>query len=132
MFIDTKEAEELLKVVLPPVTKEELAIEVKRIMKSVGAEEDGLIDADKFLGAVLDNPYWAKAGPLVVKELIFLDCLFDYYHLKRNPSTLNDEDYSELKDMLTVSHSMFMSSHTAYIGFLSSGPHLSNQNPIWP
>ena len=45
--------------------------------------------------------YWLKAGPLVVKELMYLDALFDYYYTKKEPKTLNDEDYSELKEMLT-------------------------------
>ena len=46
-----------------------------------------------------ENSYWKRAGPLVVKELIFLDCIHSYYYDKQ--SFLEDEDYNELKEMLT-------------------------------
>ena len=102
MFIDRKECEELLKGLLPPVKKAELEVEVTALMKALGAtKEDDLVDADGFLAAVVNNSYWKRAGALVVKELIFLDALYDFYHAKRSPSTLNDEDYSSLKEMLT-------------------------------
>ena len=102
MFCDRKEVEELLNGLLPPVTKKELEDEVKTLMGMLGAtKDDDLVDADQFLQAVVDNSYWKRAGPLVVKELIFLDALYDFYHAKRSPSTLNDEDYSDLKEMLT-------------------------------
>jgi hypothetical protein len=102
MFIDRKECEELLTGLLPPVKKAELDREVTSLMKALGATKaDDLVDAEEFLDAVVNNSYWKRAGALVVKELIFLDALYDFYHAKRNPSTLNDEEYSSLKEMLT-------------------------------
>ena len=102
MFVDRNEVGGLLKAILPPVNDNELKEVIDSIMTNVGGGD--LIDADAFLEAAMFNKYWLSAGSLVVKELIFLDCLYDYYYAKKNPSTLSDDDYSELKEMLTVSY----------------------------
>ena len=100
MFCDRSEVTALLKTVLPPVSKKELDIEVERALKSIGAGDDDLIEADSFLNAVVANSFWTTAGPLVVKEMIFLDCLYEYY-FKEKRSILDNNDYNDLKEMLT-------------------------------
>jgi hypothetical protein len=94
---DRKEVEALLKTILPPVTPSEFEAEIGILSKKLGKGD--LVDVSKFLDAALDNSYWAEAGPLVVKELIFLDCIHEYYDEKR--AMLDDEDYNDLKEMLT-------------------------------
>ena len=79
-------------------------------MKLVPAED--YIAADDFLQAAIKNSYWKKAGNLVVKELIFLDCLYSYYQEKR--SMLSDDDYNVLKDSLTWEGSAAVILHTLY------------------
>ena len=54
------------------------------------------VEADEFVNNMISNSYWREAGPLVVKELIFLDCLYHYYRDKQQ--LLNDDDYEELKE----------------------------------
>jgi hypothetical protein len=71
--------------------------EINQVYAKIGNSQ--AVEADQFLEAVLDNSYWEEAGPLVVKELIFLDCIRDYYTEKR--VILDDDDYNELKEMLT-------------------------------
>ena len=100
MFCDRSEVTSLLKTVLPPVSPKELDAEVEKALKSIGAGSDDLIEADSFLNAVVANTYWTTAGPLVVKEMIFLDCLYEYY-FKEKRSILADSDYNDLKEMLT-------------------------------
>lgn len=99
MFCDKSEVEILLKSVLPPVSKAELDMEVGKVLKIIGAADDDLIEADSFLSAVVGNSFWTKAGPLVVKELIFLDCIYEYY-FKEKRAILDNDDYNSLKDML--------------------------------
>jgi hypothetical protein len=99
MFCDRGEVEVLLKSVLPPVSKRELDMEVTKALKSIGASDDDLVEAESFLTAVVGNSYWTTAGPLVVKELMFLDCIYEYYFREKR-SMLNDEDYNDLKEML--------------------------------
>eukprot|EP00607_Mallomonas_marina_P007638 CAMPEP_0182422978 /NCGR_PEP_ID=MMETSP1167-20130531/8858_1 /TAXON_ID=2988 /ORGANISM="Mallomonas Sp, Strain CCMP3275" /LENGTH=235 /DNA_ID=CAMNT_0024601523 /DNA_START=136 /DNA_END=843 /DNA_ORIENTATION=- len=94
-LLGREEVEEMLVQILPPLSKAELADEVARTMKLFPA---GDIEEDKAVDAFLQNTYWAAAGPLVVKELIFLDCVNSYYTQKI--TLLNDDDYNELKDML--------------------------------
>jgi len=93
---DRSEVESLLKQILPPVSKEELVREIDLVMgKLIGS---GITETE-FTKAALQNSYWANAGPLVVKELIFLDCLDSFY--TDGKKMLSDEDYDELKDSLT-------------------------------
>jgi hypothetical protein len=98
-FVDKDEAKLLLKTILPPVTKKELDLEVMEVFQSINIDSSGDIDIDQFIIAAIKNSYWEKAGALVVKELIFLDCLANYYIDKR--SMLDDEDYNDLKDALS-------------------------------
>ena len=81
-FEDKSEVESLLKAILPPVTPQELSAEMASAMKLI--EDEDMIEVEKFLDAAKKNSYWEKAGPLVVKELILLDCLNAYYFEKRN------------------------------------------------
>eukprot|EP00596_Hydrurales_sp_CCMP1899_P002546 CAMPEP_0119033426 /NCGR_PEP_ID=MMETSP1177-20130426/466_1 /TAXON_ID=2985 /ORGANISM="Ochromonas sp, Strain CCMP1899" /LENGTH=269 /DNA_ID=CAMNT_0006990155 /DNA_START=167 /DNA_END=976 /DNA_ORIENTATION=+ len=99
MFCDKSEVEMLLKSVLPPVSKAELDGEVTKVLKTIGAGDDDLIEADSFLSAVVGNSFWTTAGPLVVKELIFLDCIYEFY-FKEKRSILDNDDYDGLKEML--------------------------------
>lgn len=96
---DKKEVEDLVRAILPPVSKDELQKEINLILKNMNIDKDGLIDTNQFLSNILDNRYWLAAGPLVVKELIFLDCLHNYYFQKQQ--LLEDNDYNELKEQLT-------------------------------
>jgi len=91
------EARDVLKSVLPPVTNDELEEEVQITMKEFGM--DDVIDETKFIEAILGNTYWRDAGELVVKELMFLDCLHANYY--DGFPLLNDDDYDELKENLT-------------------------------
>ena len=92
-----EEVEEMLVQLLPPVTKEELAKEVNEIMEKFKGES--VVEGEDFVSAMLENNYWGKAGALVVKELIYLDCLYHYYNDKQ--ILLLDDQYAELKDSLT-------------------------------
>jgi hypothetical protein len=97
MFCDRDEAREVLRTVLPPISKEELEKEVDITMKDFGADET--IAESEFIQAILDNTYWKEAGPVVVKELMFLDALHAHYYDKF--SLLDDDDYDTLKENLT-------------------------------
>lgn len=86
-FCTRDEIQALLTSILPPVTPADLAAETNRIIAKF-AQPD-LISAEDFVRAASENSFWKRAGPLVVKELIFLDCLHSYYYEKQN--MLNDE-----------------------------------------
>jgi len=94
---DPAQIEAVVKSILPPVTPTELQKEVDRTMSKFGGLS--VVSEDVFTAALLENTYWEKAGPLVVKELILLDCIHAYYYDKQ--MFLADEDYNELKEMLT-------------------------------
>ena len=79
---------------------------------------DGSIDTNTFLKNVINNSYWLAAGPLVVKELIFLDCLHNYYFEKR--SLLEDNDYNSLKDQLTWEGSVMSSMKSEEAHFITA------------
>jgi hypothetical protein len=93
---------EILRSVLPPVSPEELDKEVKltlfSLMKDPNDEKES-IDEDAFTKAIVKNSYWKDAGDLVVKELIYFDTLYNFYHTKQ--SLLDNDDYEELKENLT-------------------------------
>ena len=93
------EAKSILKEILPPVTLKELETEVDNVMDSMKNKESKDIQEIDFVRAVLSNSYWSDAGPLVVKELIFLDCLNSNYYKK--VKLLEDDVYDELKESLT-------------------------------
>ena len=93
---DEGQIAEIMISLLPPVTKEALDEEVSDVMSKF--EGGNLVEGEVFVEAMLENKYWAEAGPLVVKELIFLDCLYHYYRDKQQ--LLDDADYNELKDQL--------------------------------
>jgi len=91
------EVSALLKEVLPPVSEKELEIEINKIMDAFKGEET--IDLCAFAEEVKDNKYWVEAGELVIKELMYLDCLQSNYVSKM--ALLEDDDYDELKSSLT-------------------------------
>lgn len=99
------EVKTLLRSILPPVTSDELEREVDRILALFGGRRAAAgsppteISISEFVQAVMANPYWSSAGPLVVKELIYLDCLYNFYHRKKQ--LLSNDDYNELKEQLT-------------------------------
>ena len=86
--------------ILPPVNMKELESELRDTM--IRFKDKEAVEADEFVNTVIMNSYWIRAGELVVKELIFLDCIHSYYFDKQ--VLLDDDDYNELKDMLTVSN----------------------------
>mmetsp|Transcript_2583 Transcript_2583/g.3509 ORF Transcript_2583/g.3509 Transcript_2583/m.3509 type:complete len:275 (-) Transcript_2583:126-950(-) len=98
---DLEEVKQLLRTVLPPVTKEELEAEVNLVASKIGGKPEDDISESEYLAAVFDNTYWNEAGPFVVKELIFLDCLHQYYYGGEGSRWLSNEDYDELKEQLT-------------------------------
>lgn len=119
MFCDRSEVTALLKTVLPPVSPKELDLEVQKALKSIGAGDDDLIEADAFLNAVVANTFWTTAGPLVVKEMIFLDCLYEYYFNEKR-SILANDDYNDLKEMLTWEGSAVVSMNAKEAQFVIS------------
>ena len=62
--IDRNEAVELLKQILPPVTKAELEGEVDSVLSSIQGDKDNIQEID-FIRAILGNSYWKDAGQLV-------------------------------------------------------------------
>lgn len=94
----------MLRDLLPPVSKEELNREVEQTMSRF---PPGAVDEDKFIEAIMANTYWAEAGELVVKELIFFDALNSYYLKKQ--VLLSDSDFDELKDQLAWEGSVAVS-----------------------
>lgn len=64
----------------------------------MGKKTDEDIQETEFIRAVLGNSYWREAGPLVVKELMFLDCLDSNYFKK--VQLIDDERYDMLKESL--------------------------------
>uniref|UniRef100_A0A7S2S7L6 Uncharacterized protein n=1 Tax=Rhizochromulina marina TaxID=1034831 RepID=A0A7S2S7L6_9STRA len=89
--------ESILREILPPVTTAELEQEVASVMKAFAGQE--FISIDEFTNMLKANAYWVEAGELVVKELMYLDCLQSNYNSKK--ALLSDDDYDELKDSLT-------------------------------
>ena len=94
---DQKQIEEILVSILPPMAKSALAEEVETVMSKFEGKKE--VEPAPFVQAMMDNSYWQGAGALVVKELIFLDCLYHYY--RDNQVLLEDEMYNELKEQLT-------------------------------
>ena len=94
---DRSDIEGILTTILPPVTKDELKREVDKVMK--GFSGMPTVESKVFYDAIVSNTYWEKAGPLVVKELIYLDSLFAYYHNKQ--MFLSDDAFNSLKEQLT-------------------------------
>jgi len=58
---------QLLRTVLPPVTKKELEDEVNLVASKIGIKPEEDISESEYLAAVFDNTYWNEAGPFVVK-----------------------------------------------------------------
>ncbi|KAL3910449.1 MAG: hypothetical protein SGARI_002119, partial [Bacillariaceae sp.] len=92
----------LLKSLLPPVTPQELQVEVDKTLKTIMKDpqnSDDKINEDCFVKAIVQNSYWQDAGGLVVKELMLFDSLYAYY--QTGESILNNDDYEVLKENLT-------------------------------
>ena len=51
----------------------ELEKEVSEVMQTFEGKE--LVDVEEFVDRLKSNTYWAEAGELVVKELMYLDCV---------------------------------------------------------
>mmetsp|Transcript_64443 Transcript_64443/g.178608 ORF Transcript_64443/g.178608 Transcript_64443/m.178608 type:complete len:240 (+) Transcript_64443:282-1001(+) len=94
---DKDEIKDLMIEILPPVSTAELDKEVETVMGAFA--DDEFIDIEKFVEVVAGNTYWMEAGELVVKELMYLDCLQSSYVEKK--ALLENDDYDELKDSLT-------------------------------
>ena len=94
---DQEKVSSILQSILPPVSKIELDKEISLLQGKFRGEDS--VSDEEFVAAVLDNTYWTRAGALVVKELIFLDCIHSYYYNKQ--AFLEDDEYNELKEMLT-------------------------------
>ena len=93
---DKEDAKDILRSILPPVTPAELDDEVSKTLSLFPG--DKISEAD-FVTAIMQNSYWQEAGGLVVKELIYFDALYSYYHDK--VSLLNSEDWEDLKENLS-------------------------------
>jgi hypothetical protein len=87
----------LLKSVLPPLTNSELSRELEVASEALQSSPQSN-GKDQFVRTMLSNRYWEEAGPRVVKELIYLDCLHSFHHRKLRH--LRDDDYDVLKDSL--------------------------------
>jgi len=110
---DRDEVRLLLTEVLPPLSTTELNREVEETMAYFS---DKLVEEPLFIEAIMKNSYWKEAGPLVVKELIYLDCLNSYYYQKLK--ILDDDDYNDLKDQLTWEGSAAVSVSAAEARFI--------------
>jgi hypothetical protein len=78
------------KVVLPPMSNTELKKEMDAVISIMTGDANN-IEPSEYVEAVLQNNYWAEAGPFVVKELVFLDCLHTFYGGSGKNALLNDE-----------------------------------------
>jgi len=94
---DRQNVEDILVTLLPPVTKDELKREVDKTMQAFKGMTT--VEPKTFSDVIISNSYWERAGPLVVKELVYLDSLYAYHHNKQ--MFLGDDEYNSLKDMLT-------------------------------
>ena len=120
-FCTKEDAAEVLRGILPPVTPGELAEEIQKtldiIIKNPKNSDDN-IDKDDFVEAVVQNSYWAAAGDLVVKELMYFDALLHYY--RTGSPLLNDSDYETLKENLTWEGSSVASMKASEALFVSA------------
>jgi hypothetical protein len=92
----------LLRSLLPPVTPQELQVEVEKTVETImenPQNTDEKINGDCFVKAIVQNTYWRHAGSLVVKELMLFESL--YAHYQTGGSLLNNDDYETLKENLT-------------------------------
>ena len=94
--------ERLLASIVPPTATSDFGQQLLPL-------QSNQLDSVQFVSAVLDNELWKSAGLLCVKELVYLDCLHNYYFLKKK--YLTDEDYNELKDMLAWEGKIFITMH---------------------
>ena len=104
-----REAQDILRDVLPPVTTKELEKEILRVFIDannlpISGTTTSSVSVQDFVENVVTNKYWRQAGPRVVFELIYLDCVYSFYYKKKN--LLSNEDYDELKSTLTWEGSM--------------------------
>lgn len=113
---DRSDIEDILVTILPPVTKAELTIEMDKTMKKF--EGMTTVEPKVFYDAIQRNAYWENAGPLVVKELIYLDALFAYHHNRQ--MFLGDDEYNALKEMLTWEGSSVVSMKGAEALFITA------------
>lgn len=87
--------ERVIRDILPPMSKEKLETEIVTILSSFDTDS---VTINDFVSGFISNNYWKEAGFFVVKELIFLDCLHNYYFQSR--SLLPNDEYDELKNQL--------------------------------
>ena len=74
----------LLHDILPPIRADALEVECDAVMSAFAeSASDDDIDAADFVAVVRNNKYWAEAGELVVKELMYLDALQANYYDKK-------------------------------------------------
>ena len=123
---DRDEIRAVLRSVLPPVSPEELEREVGATMARFGSAE--VVEEQAFLSAFIENAYWGRAGPLVIKELIYLDCLQSFY--SSGEKLLEDEDYKELKDMLAWEGSVAVTLSSKEARFLSGVSAYRRGDPV--
>eukprot|EP01038_Epipyxis_sp_PR26KG_P011983 gene11983-16041_t len=132
IFCNRQEFEELFKLVLPPVTKSELKVELEKSIEKLGlpaSQTDFDVSEDEFLKTVISNSYWSQAGLFVVKELILLDCLYNYYYNNKK-SILNNEDYDELKESLSWEGSSVSNLSASELQFIIAVSAYSKGTPI--
>ena len=94
---DRSEVRAVLRSVLPPLSPAALERELELFMAKFRSQDEVIAEED-FLAAFIENSYWREAGSLVVKELIYLDCLQSFY--AQQERLLEDDDFDALKDML--------------------------------
>lgn len=122
-----KEACQLLREVLPPLTQIEMEKEIQRVFTEISQRtgssiapnsETENVAVEDFVNSVNNNPYWIKAGPRVVQELIYLDCVYHNYYKKQQ--LLDNDDYDQLKSTLTWEGSIAASVTSKEALFISS------------
>ena len=112
---------EVLQAILPPVTLAELAKEKENIMKDLLSHEQNspeAINEDDFVKSMIKNSYWRDAGDIVVKELMYFDCLHSYYTTGK--PLLDDKNYDELHENLTWEGSSIATMNSKEVQFVSA------------
>lgn len=102
--INSKVIIEVLKSILPPLSTNEILNEISDMEGILASDSMNIQDEGTVAGLILKNTFWNKVDVIVLLELIYLECLYHYYH-ENGEVILEDLDYAELKNQLTWSGS---------------------------
>jgi hypothetical protein len=83
---------------LPPLPEKIFDQELTEAMSELPSR--GKIKFDAFREAVINNRDWREAGEIVVLEVIYMDCIYNFYRSKGSGALLKDKSYNALKQAL--------------------------------